>query len=173
MMCDFKFLSFCVSFCFLTYKMGRVIHLLLEDMNGKWSYKKWILHTVPGTQEPFFVNVCFLPFNFPEKSRVVFLGTVCLVTGYKQLYFLGSDSMLIEDSKERKTEEFVSSLVTKVTFQKESHQWIVHIAWVCLSSSISFELATSKREPTYQGGLLLIKELPVRMAAATVIEGWI
>lgn len=64
-----------------------------------------------------FLRMCvsFL-FNFPEKSRVVFLGTVCLVTGYKQQYFLGSDSMLIEDSKERKTEEFVSSLVTKVTF---------------------------------------------------------
>lgn len=50
-----------------------------------------------------------LPFNFPEKSRVVFLGTVCLVTGYKQQYFLGSDSMLIEDSKERKQKNLLAA----------------------------------------------------------------
>lgn len=117
MMSDFgKFLSFCVSFCFLTYKMGRVIHLLLEWY--EWQMK---LHKVDISHSTWdsraFLWMCVsLPFNFPEKSRVVFLGTVCLVTGYKQQYFLGSDSMLIEDSKERKTEEFVSSLVTKVTF---------------------------------------------------------
>lgn len=155
MMCDFaKFLSFCVSFCFLIYKVGRVIHLLLEWYEWQMKLHKVGISHSTWDLKAFLVS---LPFNFPEKSRVVFLGTVCLVTGYKQQYFLGSDSMLIKDCKERKTEEFVSSLVTKVTFCERkssvnctrskdlsflfSFFWVSHI-W---------------REPTLQGGLLPLR----------------
>ena len=53
---------------------------------------------------------------------------------------------------------------------KESHQWIVHKHGFVFPLQFLW-VSHIWREPTYQGGLLPIKEIPVHMAAATVIEG--
>lgn len=134
----------------------------------KWHQLE-LLYVVPTTQEPFCSSESFLPSWFPENTWVVFLGTVCPVTGCKQQGFLGSESVLPEDCWKRKTEkEFVSSLVTKVTFCEEKSS--VNCTQ-SLSPLFMFPLVSHIwGDHTHPGGLLPIKWHPVHMAAATVIE---
>lgn len=158
MICDLrKFLSFSVSFCFLICKMGSIVRSLLQWCEGQMKWCKVdISHSTYHTRA--FLWMCIsLPSKFPEKTRVVFLGTICLVTGYKQQGFLGSESVLIDDCLERKTEEeFVSSLVTKATScERKSSVNCTHS--VGLSSLFTFLLATSEENPPTQGAYHLLR----------------
>lgn len=127
---------------------------LMERWEGSWTFADCVLSQYLTTHRRLSMRIT-LPHSWsPQNVWVVLLATVCLGTGYKQQGFLWGESVLIENFQKRKTEEFVNSLVTKVTFVEESHQWIVHIAAACLLFLHIVAPGLSWGEPTHPGGWL-------------------
>lgn len=137
--------------------MESMIRPLLKWYEGKMKLcKMGLLHSTYHTGT-FLWKWVSLPLKFSEKTRAVFLGTICLVTGYKEQVFLESESVLIEDHQKRKTEdEFVSSLVTKATFcERKSSANCTHS--MGLSFLFTFFLATSEENPSTQWAHYLLR----------------
>lgn len=137
--------------------MESMIRPLLKWYEGKMKLcKMGLLHSTYHTGT-FLWKWVSLPLKFSEKTRAVFLGTICLVTGYKEQVFLESESVLIEDHRKRKTEDkFVSSLVTKATFcERKSSANCTHS--MGLSFLFTFFLATSEENPSTQGAHYLLR----------------
>lgn len=152
MRCDLrKLLSFSVSFCFLICKMGRIMHLLLEWCEGQVRLCKWNISCSISHGRACLWMWVLLPSQLLEKTRVVFLGTIWLVTGYKYQVFWEVNQCLLRTVRKGKQKKDVSSLVTKVTFcERKSSVNCTHSIGLCVSSHF-FLSAPSEENPPTQG----------------------